>query len=67
MDVYRMRIRLGHVGKDNADGVRVFGGREGVVITIDPTKAKTVDIETRLRREALDMLQVIRERLEDKT
>ena len=66
MEIYRLRVRTGHVGRDNVDGVRVFGGIDGVVITVDPTRAKPADIDTRLRHEALAMLQAIRQRLASK-
>jgi hypothetical protein len=63
MDVYRLRVRLGHVGRDNPDGIRVYGGREGVVITIDPAKSKTADVETRVNTEVADLLSIVHERI----
>ena len=62
MEVYRLRVRLGHVGRDNLDGIRVYGGTDGVVVTIDSTRATPRDIEERVTIEVADMLRIVLQR-----
>jgi hypothetical protein len=63
-DIFKLRIRLGYVGRMNRSsneppGIRLFTGRDGGVITVDPEQVDAGDLRRVLKQEFEQIVDVI--------